>query len=74
MNGKKIIRADIADNNAWTLHPKVRVENFVRRLPEIINRVEKGWYPPEQEGLYDLEFDAWDKALTQKKIKDETLR
>ena len=74
INEKNMARADIADNNAWTLHPKVRGENFVRRLPGIISGIEKGWYPPEQEGLYDLEFDAWDKALTQKKIKDETLR
>ena len=63
MKRKKLTRIDMADNKAWTLHPKSRGENFTRLLPEIINRIEKGWYPPEQEGLYDLEFDVWEKAL-----------
>ena len=63
---KNMMRADIADNNAWTLHPVVRGQDFIQLLPEVISRVEKGWYPPEQEGEYDLKFDAWEKALTQK--------
>ena len=66
MKEKNMIRADIADNNAWTLHPAARGESFIRLLPEITNRVEKGWYPPKQEGEFDLEFDAWKKELNKK--------
>ncbi len=38
----------------WSLHPPYRTEEFYRRLPEIIRRVESGALPVEQLGHFDL--------------------
>lgn len=51
------------DNNCWTLHPCDHGNRFLEILPELIQRVEKGDYPPEQLGKYDVELEAWRKYL-----------
>lgn len=53
------IRATLCNPNAWTLHPKDRSEEFIQALPKIIERIEKGDYPSEQAGHYDLISHLW---------------
>ena len=53
------VRADLASTRAWTLHPDERGEPFEAALPDLIARIEKGDYPAEQGGYYDLQFDLW---------------
>jgi hypothetical protein len=52
-------RGVLADSQAWTLHPKARSPKFIEALPQIIERIEKGEYPPEQAGHYDLISKLW---------------
>ena len=47
-------RGVLSNTKAWTLHPKDRSPKFIEALPEIINKIEAGIYPPEQAGHYDL--------------------
>lgn len=44
---------------AWTLHPKDRSPEFIKALPNIINKIENGEYPQQQAGYYDLISDLW---------------
>jgi hypothetical protein len=59
MKQSSFLRADIADNKAWTLHPPDHGEDFIKALPGIIERVERGDYPPLQAGIYDLKPEHW---------------
>lgn len=51
-------RADLI-TPAWTLHCRYHTHDWIQALPRIIEKVESGWYPPEQEGYYDMNLDAW---------------
>jgi hypothetical protein len=53
------IRADLDSPFAWTLHAVDHGPEFCQYLPEIINRVEEGWFPTSQAGHYDLQLGAW---------------
>ncbi|MEQ9667087.1 glycosyltransferase family A protein [Coleofasciculus sp. G2-EDA-02] len=53
------VRAVLDSPKAWTVHPKNREPEFIKALPKLIERIEKGWYPPEQAGYYDLIFEHW---------------
>jgi hypothetical protein len=57
------IRADLNTSQAWSLHPNGHDADFITALPKIIERVELGWYPPEQSGFYDLRLGTWMKQL-----------
>jgi hypothetical protein len=57
------IRANLASAHAWTLHPKDRGDDFIHALPQIIEKIESGWYPPEQAGYYDVQLEPWLVAL-----------
>ena len=52
-------RGVIANCQAWTIHPKDRSPDFIKALPEIINKIEAGEYPQEQAGHYDLISNLW---------------
>jgi hypothetical protein len=62
----KLLRVDFlgASPGLWSLHPPFRSEEFYRRLPEIIERVEHDRVPEEQRGDYDLNdsFIDWTAA------------
>ena len=60
-------RADLASHKSWSLHPTERGRNFNRLLPEIIASVEKGQFPIEQSGHYDLCLDYWEKFINESK-------
>ncbi len=53
------IRATLSNKKAWTLHPKERSKQFIKALPQIIERIEQGDYPSEQAGHYDLISNLW---------------
>lgn len=53
------IRAVLESPKAWTLHPKDRSPEFLQALPQIIQKIESGSYPPEQAGHYDLLLQYW---------------
>ncbi|HBB32108.1 MAG TPA: hypothetical protein DDZ80_18690 [Cyanobacteria bacterium UBA8803] len=53
------IRGVLDSPKAWTVHPKDRGPEFIDALPKIIEKVEAGWYPPEQAGYYDLMLKCW---------------
>lgn len=55
----KYFRAVLDSPKAWTVHPKDRGQEFIQALPKIIEKVETGWYPPEQAGHYDLILKYW---------------
>lgn len=52
-------RGVLANNNAWTLHPKDRNPEFIKALPNIIKRIENGEFPIKQAGHYDLISELW---------------
>jgi hypothetical protein len=52
-------RATLANSKAWTLHPIDRSPQFIQALPDIIDKVEAGIYPPQQAGHYDLISKLW---------------
>ncbi len=53
------IRAELASSEAWMLHTPDHGSAFIENLPDIIAKVEAGWFPPEQAGDYDLQLDRW---------------
>ncbi|MGH7517638.1 MAG: hypothetical protein ACREOC_09235 [Gemmatimonadales bacterium] len=53
------VRAELMSPRAWTLHPEERGQRFEAALPNVIARVEAGYYPAEQGGYYDLLLDHW---------------
>ncbi|MEM8781063.1 MAG: hypothetical protein AAGF26_19835 [Cyanobacteria bacterium P01_G01_bin.49] len=68
MSSKKLkmtdfVRADLSSNEAWTIHPAKHGADFIEVLPKLIKLVEKGDYPLEQAGYYDLVLDAWTELL-----------
>jgi hypothetical protein len=57
------VRANLEAPQAWTIHPCDRGPAFIQALPQIIEKIESGWYPAEQAGYYDLNLPAWLQAL-----------
>lgn len=53
------IRADLSSPDAWTVHPLKHDQAFVDSLPQLIEKIESGWYPAEQAGHYDLKQEFW---------------
>jgi hypothetical protein len=49
----------------WSLHPPYRSEDFYRRLPELVRRVEAGDMPEAQTGDHDVNASLvdWSEAL-----------
>jgi len=54
-----LIRADLKNPNCWTLHTPDHGPEFVKNLPEIIQKVEAGWFPASQAGDYDMILKDW---------------
>jgi hypothetical protein len=53
----------LPSTDAWTVHPNLRSPEFLAALPQILAKIEQGWYPPEQAGQYDLQIQPWLAAL-----------
>ncbi len=53
-------RIDLDTCSAWAVHSSYTHDKvFVENLPRIIEKIESGWYPPEQAGHYNLLFESW---------------
>ena len=53
-------RVDLDTRSAWALHSSQNHgRDFVDNLPHLIQRIESGWYPPEQAGHYNLHLASW---------------
>lgn len=59
LEGRGLWRADLSDGRAWTLHTPDHGPEFLKRLTEIIQRIESGTFPAEQAGYYDLDLALW---------------
>ncbi|MEA5509203.1 hypothetical protein VB715_05440 [Crocosphaera sp. UHCC 0190] len=57
------VRADLLSTQAWTIHPPKHSAEFIEALPKLIQLIEKGEYPLEQAGYYDLILEAWFQLL-----------
>lgn len=56
-------RIDLDTPLAWALHSSYTHDRtFVQNLPYLIEKIEAGWYPPEQAGHYDLRLQPWLEA------------
>jgi len=56
-------RADLMTNEAWSLHPGDRSEEFYQLLPQIIDSVNQNEFPEEQRGHFDLRLSDWKHFL-----------
>jgi len=56
-------RADLMTNQAWSLHPGDRSEEFYQLLPQIIDSVNRNEFPEEQRGHFDLRLSDWKHFL-----------
>ena len=54
-----LLRADLTSPKAWTLHTPEHGDEFLKKLPSIIERVEAGDFPDGQAGDYDLDLARW---------------
>jgi hypothetical protein len=59
LSERNLLRADLFSTDAWSLHPPTKDETYLRYLPDIIDAIEAGRYPPEQVGQYDLDMHYW---------------
>jgi len=56
-------RADLMTNQAWSLHPGDRSEEFYQLLPQIIDSVNRNEFPEKQRGHFDLRLSDWKHFL-----------
>ena len=56
-------RADLMTDQAWSLHPGDRSEEFYQLLPQIIDSVNRNEFPEEQRGHFDLRLNEWENYL-----------
>ena len=56
-------RADLMTEQAWSLHPGDRSEDFYQLLPQIIDSVNRNEFPEEQRGHFDLRLNDWKHFL-----------
>ena len=52
-------RADLMTDQAWSLHPGDRSEEFYKLLPQILDSVKLNEFPEEQRGHFDLRLNDW---------------
>ena len=52
-------RADLMTDQAWSLHPGDRSDEFYQLLPEITDSVKRNEFPEEQRGHFDLRLSNW---------------
>lgn len=57
----------------WSLHPPYRSAEFVARLPEFVDRVERGDVPDGQRGRYDL-GEPWIDWSEARRLKSRPVR
>jgi hypothetical protein len=66
MEGSSFWRADLMNHKAWSIHPGERSKKFHELLPEVVNRINRGEFPEEQAGHFDLILDSWGNFINEK--------
>jgi len=56
-------RADLITEQAWSLHPGDRTEDFYKLLPQILDSVKRNEFPEKQRGHFDLRLNEWKHFL-----------
>ena len=56
-------RADLMTDQAWSLHPGDRSEEFYQLLPKIIDSINQNEFPEDQRGHFDLRLSDWKNFL-----------
>ncbi len=56
-------RVHLSAPGAWALHCPNHQEGWLSALPNIVQYIEDGCFPPEQAGLYDLVLTAWQRMI-----------
>ena len=59
LDKSKMWRADLMTEQAWSLHPGDRSQEFYQLLPQIIESVNQNQYPENQRGHFDLRLCDW---------------
>jgi hypothetical protein len=56
MRRNGLVRVDFlgSEPGMWSIHPPLRSDDFYRRLPELVDRVERGDVPDDQRGHFDI--------------------
>ena len=67
MEGSSFWRADLMNHKAWSIHPGERSKKFHELLPEVVNRINRGEFPEEQAGHFDLILDSWERMFEKQK-------
>ncbi|HAC64892.1 MAG TPA: hypothetical protein DCF68_15515 [Cyanothece sp. UBA12306] len=70
LSNSDFVRADLTSAQAWTIHPPKHGPKFIEALPQLIQLIEKGEYPLEQAGHYDLILETWQQLLETKNLMD----
>lgn len=53
----------------WSLHPPYRCDDFYRKLPDLVRRVESGEIPSEQLGCHDINESMVDWSEARNRLK-----
>ncbi|MEM6883561.1 MAG: hypothetical protein AAF571_00915 [Verrucomicrobiota bacterium] len=56
-------RLNLSDQTSWLLHPTEKPERFLRLLPELLQALDRGSFPPEQTGQSEINLAAWENFL-----------
>ena len=57
-------RVHLSNVSAWSLHAPDHGPEFLSLLLALIDTVERGAFPPEQAGRYDVKIDSWKSYLS----------
>jgi len=63
LENSSLWRADLMTEQAWSLHPGDRSEEFYQLLPQIIDSVNRNEFPEDQRGHFDLRLSDWKHFL-----------
>lgn len=58
-----------SDEGMWSLHPPYRCDDFYRKLPDLVRRVESGEIPDEQTGCHDINESMVDWSKARQRLK-----
>jgi hypothetical protein len=50
---------NLSSTAAWSLHPQSKSQESLDLLPQILAALERGEYPPDQQGCADVNLAAW---------------
>ncbi len=60
---RRLRRLNLADENAWLLHPGEKPADFPAILPRLLESIDAGRLPPGQRGRTEIDFALWRSFL-----------